>query len=304
MIEKQQTKIKELREKIHDMSMQNNTDHETQGYERSHREGARSRTSSQKRKKRGSSQKRETSSKRKTDTSGTITSILEKEIGSNDYSSNVSLPLEVPYLESEERHMLTKLIDTHISPRDDCKSNIIMIKAVARLRSLNKLCYILKQELSLSNDKIDKVVIKYQKAVEEGAESDRRLIAMQRELSATKYNPNLNSTNLSNQNHDLENTNILFNRKFSQTVDGKLSHTVISYNDSRVDRSNMISPSKDYKSERMGTECDFSRINYSPSRTQEHYENEGSQTRVPKYNNMFNTTYVLFTHLISSIGQA
>ena len=64
------------------------------------------------------------------------------------------------------------------------------------------------------------MVHKYQKAVEEGAESDRRFIAMQREFSASKYNTNLNSTALSTR-QNLDNSNMLFNRKFSLTADGK-----------------------------------------------------------------------------------
>lgn len=216
---------------------------------------------------------------------------LEKELGiDNDYYEMSKLPIDLPYIENEEKLIISKLSDSSITPREDSHIHSTIVKGIARLKSLNKICKILTNELSLSNEKIENIVHKYQKAVEEGAESDRRLIAMQRELSASKYNTNLNSTSLSNRNYDLESTNILFNRKFSQTVDGKLSNTVVNYNDSRMERSNLISPSKDYKSERVLTECDFSNIGYSPNHNLQRYDTETSQTRIPKYNNMFNSS--------------
>ena len=292
LIEKQQEKIKQLREKIQDISFSNNEEGDDKAYmDKVHEFYPKARSSSQKRTKRGSSQKRDYSSKKRVDKQTQILSILEKEIGANDYYDMIQLPVEVPYVENEERRCIAKLIDSYITPKDDSKINIVMIKSIARIKSLNKICHILKNELSLSNEKISSVVKKYQKAVEEGAESDRRLIVMQRELSASKYNSNLNSTNLSNGNYDLESTNIMFNRKFSQTVDGKLSNTVLGYNDSRIDRSNFMSPSREYKTERFKTDCDFSQINYSPSSNVNRVERDSSQTR-PRYHNMFNTKYV------------
>jgi len=238
--------------------------------------------------KRGSSQKRESSNRRGNDYNQ-IASILQKEIGLDDYQNLIPLPIEAPYIENEEKRYISKLLDTHLTPRNESKFNLILIKSIARIRSLNKIWYILKNELALSNDKITTIVQKYHKAVEEGAESDRRLIAMQKEFSASKYNSNLNSTSLSYRNNELDGSNLLFNRKFSQTVDGKLSNTVINYNDSKAETSAIISPSKDYKTERKTNDYDLLKNNYSPNRDLKGYNTEHSQTRIPKQNNMFNT---------------
>jgi hypothetical protein len=82
---------------------------------------------------------------------------------------------------------------------------------------------------------------KYHKAVEEGAKSDRRVIAMQRELSASKSN-NLNITSISNGQANPNNSHAFLDKKFSMSNEGKLSNTVINEYDTNMQSMLSVSP--------------------------------------------------------------
>jgi hypothetical protein len=139
---------------------------------------------------------------------------------------------------------------------------------------------ILRSELSLSNDKIEKIAKKYQKAVEEGAESDRRFIAIQRELSANKYNSNLNYTTVSQKPNEYDQPSMLFSRKFSFTGDGRLSSTVVNENDSNMANATIVSPTKDYHTERLRNDRNRAQPHYSPLRSnQSKSRNKGGELK-------------------------
>ena len=143
------------------------------------------RSSSKKHKKRGSSQKRDRSScKRSTDVYAKLIRILQEEVGTSDPSHVTLLPIDAPYLQNEELLFIHNNVNSIIQVlNEDFKLDVLIIKSAARIKTLNKICMILKNELSLSKDKIDKIMVKYQKAVEEGVKSDKKLIEIQRELS-------------------------------------------------------------------------------------------------------------------------
>lgn len=265
--EKQNDKIRHMKVTVEELKsnhMQQNYATDVSRNERRH--SSKPRGSSQKRKKRGSSQKREHSNRRHSSSEQTkLVSLLQEEIGGPDIKNVTILPVDAPFLQEEEQYFVSSMAKTINCPKEDLKFNILVIKSIARIKSLNKICYMLKNELSLSNEKIETIVKKYQNAVEEGSQSDRKLIELQKE----QYNKdcyNLNSTTLSHRNTELEQSNLLYNRKFSFTQEGRLSNTVINQNDSNIANATLISPLKDYKTEQVYTEREYSQMHYSPLR--------------------------------------
>ena len=174
------------------------------------------RSNSKNRKKRETSQRRDESLNKETVSKIKIITMLQQEVGGSDTKIFHTLPINAPFLLEEEKYFLSNMGDMFSNlSKEDNKIAILATKAVARLKTLNKTCKILKNDLSSTSDKAENIEKKYQKAIEEGTESDKRLLQMQREFSAKKYQSNLNATSLSQKNYELEQSNLLMNRKFS-----------------------------------------------------------------------------------------
>jgi hypothetical protein len=191
--------------------------------------------------------------------------MLQEEIGDSDVQNVTIMPVDAPYLKEEEQYFVSNMVKSIDYTKEDMKFNILVIKSVARIKSLNKICCMLKSELSLSNDKIETIVKKYQHSVEEGQHSDRKMIDVQKE-KYTKDFQSLNRTTLTQKNADLEQSNLMYGRKFMFSQEGRLSSTIVSHNDSNNVNATLISPTKEYNTEQLYTERDYSQVHYSPLR--------------------------------------
>ena len=98
-------------------------------------------SSSQKRKKRGSSQKREHSSKRRHSSEKMrVVMLLQEEVGNSDPRTVTMLPIEMPYLLNEERQFIKNVTQTlSILSKEESQLSLLSIKAVARIKSLNRI---------------------------------------------------------------------------------------------------------------------------------------------------------------------
>lgn len=154
--EKQNDKIRHMKvtmEELKNNHMQQNYATDVSRNER--RNTSKPRSSSQKRKKRGSSQKRERSNRRHSSSDQTkLISMLQEEIGGSDLKNITMLPVDAPFLQDEERYLVCNMAKSINCAKEDLKFNNLVIKSIARIKSLNKICYMLKSELSLSNEKI------------------------------------------------------------------------------------------------------------------------------------------------------
>lgn len=105
---------------------------------------SKSKTNSQKRKKRGSLQKRENSQKLNPECIKMI-SILKEEIWNSDYKQMSLLPINVPYIQGEEISFIKNMVENLSNiDKEETELNILIIKSVARIKSLNKIWNILK----------------------------------------------------------------------------------------------------------------------------------------------------------------
>jgi len=148
VIEKQGVKVKDLKQMVElfkrnqDGCSDNNYATDTsQTADKISKFYPRARSSSQKRRKRGSSQKREKSNKRQSSKDrAKIVTLMQEVIGNPDPSSVSMLPVDIPYLKDEERDFNIRMSERFLrKSKDDSKVNILAIKSVARIRSLNKL---------------------------------------------------------------------------------------------------------------------------------------------------------------------
>lgn len=114
-------------------------------------------------------------------------------------------------------------------------------------------------------------MIKYQKAIDDGAKSDRRLVEIQRELSESRYSSHLNSTLMTNRQNEWEQSQVVFGKKFSWTGDRQLSNTIIHHNDSNVANVTTVTPSKDYGTDRASFERDHINQNHCSLRESENW---------------------------------
>ena len=77
-------------------------------------------------------------------------------------------------------------------------------------------------------------MIEYQKAKDEGTKYDKRINEIQKELSGSKYKPQISSNAFANKLSEWDQSQIIFGRKFSANIENKLSNTVVHQNDSTV----------------------------------------------------------------------
>ena len=224
------------------------------------------RNNSKSRKRRNSSQKRERSrSKEILSKKIKVIAMLQQEVGGLEYKHSSKLPANFPYLIEEEKYYISNLNEIFLNlSKEDTKLLILATKAVARIKTLSKICKMLTSELSEANKNSEIIEEHYKKVIEEGVGNDKKLRYMQKDFSTQKYQSNLNSTSLSQRNSEFEQSNLLMSRKFSYTQDGKLSSTIGGHNDSHMINSAIISPEKDFIYGQKYTDRDFKRVNYSP----------------------------------------
>ncbi len=122
----------------------------------------------------------------------------------------------------------------------------------------------LKSELSNSNSIAERMEKEYKKilSTSNSSISQNAYSKSQKTQPEKKYGSILNSTSVSQRNHELEQSNLLMSRKFSCTQDGRLSNTLINYGDSNAMNSIMLSSEKD--PQQIYTDRDFSKVNFSP----------------------------------------
>jgi hypothetical protein len=259
--EKQADKIKRKKEAIEELKNNIRQNYATDVTQNERRLSSKPRNSSQKRKKRGSSQKREYSNRRHhSSEQAKLITMLQDEIGGSDVENVTLMPVDIPILKEEEQYFVSNMVKSIEYIKEDMNFNILVIKSVARIKSLNKICCMLKSELSLSDDKIETIVKKYQHSVEEGEHSDRKMIEVQKE-KYTKDFQNLNQTTLSQKNGDLEKSNLMY---FNRSTPFYLPTPP--HNDSNTVNATLVSPTKEYNTEQLYAERDYSQIHYSPLR--------------------------------------
>jgi FtsZ-binding cell division protein ZapB len=238
VISKQEHKIKDLKHVVEQLKQCNSTYSDNcYATDASHQVDKkfypRARSSSQKRRKRGATQKRDRSAKPQFNYNNRLITLLQEVVGNADPNTVAMFPLEIECLQEEEKHYVRKMTQC-LAPieKQDINLTVLCVKSVARIQSLSKICRILKEELSLSNEKLSSITSKYQKAIEEGTESDMRLIQMQRDLSSSKSR-GLNYTILPTKASDLETSQNFMSKKHSSSTK-KLSHTFLSSNDTHL----------------------------------------------------------------------
>ena len=133
---------------------------------------------------------------------------------------------------------------------------------------------------------------------------------MQREFSWTKYKPQATSTIVAYRGNEWEQSQIIFGRKFSSTIEKSLSNTVIN-NDSNIVNTILLTPSKEHISIRGGNERVHINNQYSPFRESEAVSinrdvgdnknresyNQPNVYKDPKTNNLFSTKYAYFKQI-------
>lgn len=150
-------------------------------------------------------------------------------------------------------------------------------------------------------------MIEYQKAKDEGTKYDKRINEMQKELSGSKYKPQISSNAFANKLSEWDQSQIIFGRKFSANIENKLSNTVVHQNDSTVANATIVTPSKGYVSTWNGYDIEHISNHWSPFREnnnnlrgEEFKEYENRQTfyqninpvqnnKITKINNLFST---------------
>ncbi|CAI2384797.1 unnamed protein product [Moneuplotes crassus] len=223
------------------------------------------RSSSKGRRRRDSTQKRERSRSKVQRCKIKVITLLQQEVGGTDYKHTSALPLDVPGFIEEERLFVSNMEEKfqHLS-KEDARLSVLATKAVSRIKTLNKICKLLKNELENSNTIAGNMEKEYKKILGKGGDSNIAHTKTHRDYTEKKYGSILNSTSISQRNQELEQSNLLMNRKYSCTQDGKLSNTLINHNDSHGMNSVMLSPEKDYNQPQAYTDRDFSQVNFSP----------------------------------------
>lgn len=98
------------------------------------------RSSSKGRRRRDSTQKRERSRSKGHRSKIKVITLLQQEVGGNDYKHISGLPLDVPGFIEEERLLVANMEEKfqHLS-KEDARLSILATKAVSRIKTLNKI---------------------------------------------------------------------------------------------------------------------------------------------------------------------